>query len=202
MKEWLSDYGYLLGILALAIVVFVVVLYFAEKAYSKHMKTYKEQEAELKRLTALKEKFRDFDENTIKNTHEDEILEGVALIYQLYLQKIDDIEGAFLKLSEAQQHIYVLDIFVSDGGVKTFFSENTDILRSRIVPALELIGLKAESEKMNIVSRMYDINDLEASISEKTIDEIDEFFMKTDLLSKIRHNAAKYIKENVDILKL
>ena len=99
MKEWLQSYGYLLWVLALVIVVFIVVFYFAVRAYSKHMKTYKAQEAEIKRLTALKEKFRDFDENTIKNTHNDEILEGVALIYQIHLQKKDDMEKEFLLLN-------------------------------------------------------------------------------------------------------
>ena len=202
MREWLQSYGYLLAILAAVIVLFVVVFYFAVRAYSKHMKAFKKEEAELKRLTALKEKYRTFDEKIIKNTHNDEILEGVALIYQLHLQKIDDIEGAFLALNEAQQYIYVLDIFVSDAGVKAFFRENTDILRSRIVPALELIGLQAESEKVKIVSRMFDMNDLEASINEKTIDEVDSYLSEIDIISKIRHNSAEYIKENLDKIRL
>ena len=165
------------------------------------MKSYKAEEAEIKRLKALKEKFRDFDENTIKNSHDDEILEGVALTYQLYLQKIDNIEEVFLNLTEAQQYIYVLDVFVNDGGVKAFFRENTDILRDRIVPALRLIGLEAESEKVNRIRRMYDTNDLEASLSEKVIDEIDKKLADGDILGKIKLKGAEYIKENISVLK-
>lgn len=201
MKEWLSQYGYLVGILVLVVIVFLVVLNFAAKAYSKHMKSYKAEEAEIKRLKELKEKFKDFDENTIKNSHDDEILEGVALTYQLYLQKIDNIEEAFLKFTEAQQYIYVLDIFVNDGGVKAFFKENTEILRERIVPALKLIGLTAESEKVNRIRRMYDNNDLEASLNEKVIDETDRSLTESDILGKIKRSAAEYIKENVSELK-
>ena len=67
MKEWLQNYGYLLFILAAVIVLFVVVFYFAVRAYSKHMNAYKKEEAELKRLTALKEKYKPFDESVIRS---------------------------------------------------------------------------------------------------------------------------------------
>lgn len=202
MKEWLQSYGYLLWVLALVIVVFIVVFYFAVRAYSKHMKTYKAQEAEIKRLTALKEKFRDFDENTIKNTHNDEILEGVALIYQIHLQKKDDMEKEFLLLKEEQQYIYVLDVFVSDGSLKTFFKENTDILRSRIVPALKLVGLSEEAERAEKIRRMYDVTEEEISLSEKIIDDEDRFFAESDILTGIKLKSAEYIKENISLLKL
>ena len=133
MKEWLQSYGYLLLILVAVIVLFLVVFYFAVRAYSKHMNAYKKEEAELKRLTALKEKYRPFDEETIKNAPTEEILEGVALVYQVYLQKKDNMEEEFLNLKTEQQLIYVLDVFASDGTLKIFFAENGDILRSRIV---------------------------------------------------------------------
>ena len=95
----------------------------------------------------------------------------------------------------------MLDIFVNDGGVKAFFKENTEILRERIVPALKLIGLTAESEKVNRIRRMYDNNDLEASLNEKVIDETDRSLTESDILGKIKRSAAEYIKENVSELK-
>lgn len=201
MKEWLSNYGYLLIVLVAVLAVFIVVLNFAARAYSKHMKSYKAEEAEIKRLTALKEKYKSLDENTIKNAPDEEVLEGVALIYQLFLQKKENIEEEFLRLPKEIQSIYVLDVFVSDGGVKAFFSENTDILRCRIVPALKLIGMNDEAEKVEKIRRMYDETDLEASLSEKEIEETDKILLEADILSRIKLQGAEYIKENTGILK-
>lgn len=201
MKGWLSNYGYLLIVLVAVLAVFIVVLNFAARAYSKHMKSYKAEEAEIKRLTALKEKYKSLDENTIKNAPDEEVLEGVALIYQLFLQKKENIEEEFLRLPKEIQSIYVLDVFVSDGGVKAFFSENTDILRCRIVPALKLIGMNDEAEKVEKIRRMYDETDLEASLSEKEIEETDKILLEADILSRIKLQGAEYIKENTGILK-
>lgn len=201
MKEWLSNYGYLLIVLVAVLAVFIVVLNFAARAYSKHMKSYKAEEAEIKRLTALKEKYKSLDENTIKNAPDEEVLEGVALIYQLFLQKKENVEEEFLRLPKEIQSIYVLDVFVSDGGVKAFFSENADILRCRIVPALKLIGMNDEAEKVEKIRRMYDETDLEASLSEKEIEETDKILLEADILSRIKLQGAEYIKENTGILK-
>lgn len=201
MKEWLSNYGYLLIVLVAVLAVFIVVLNFAARAYSKHMKSYKAEEAEIKRLTALKEKYKSLDENTIKNAPDEEVLEGVALIYQLFLQKKENVEEEFLRLPKEIQSIYVLDVFVSDGGVKAFFSENADILRCRIVPALKLIGMNDEAEKVEKIRRMYDETNLEASLSEKEIEETDKILLEADILSRIKLQGAEYIKENTGILK-
>jgi len=201
MKEWFSQYGYLVVVFFVVLAIFIVVLNFAAKAYSKHMKSFRAEEAEIKRLTALKEKYKNFSEETIKSAPDEEVLEGVALIYQLFLQKKENIEEEFLKLSKEQQSIYVLDVFVSDVGVKEFFSANTDILRKRIVPALQLIGLSEDARLINEISRMYDDNDIEASLSEKRIEEIDKIIRESNLLSRIKLEGAKYIKENIELIK-
>ena len=95
MNQWLDNYGYLLVILAAVCVVFVIILYFAAKAYRKRTALYKAEEAEIKRLVALKEKFRPVTKDAIENASADELLEGIALSYQLTLQKEEDIEGRF-----------------------------------------------------------------------------------------------------------
>lgn len=201
MKEWFSQYGYLVVVFFVVLAIFIVVLNFAAKAYSKHMKSFRAEEAEIKRLTALKEKYKDFSEETIKSAPDEEVLEGVALIYQLFLQKKENIEEEFLNLSDEKKSIYVLDVFVSDGGVKEFFSANTDILRKRIVPALQLIGLSEDAKLINEISRMYDEKDIEASLSEKRIEEIDKIIRESNLLSRIKLEGAKYIKENIELIK-
>ena len=201
MKEWFSQYGYLVVVFFVVLAIFIVVLNFAAKAYSKHMKSFRAEEAEIKRLTALKEKYKDFSEETIKSAPDEEVLEGVALIYQLFLQKKENIEEVFLNLSDEKKSIYVLDVFVSDGGVKEFFSANTDILRKRIVPALQLIGLSEDAKLVYEISRMYDEKDIEASLSEKRIEEIDKIIRESNLLSRIKLEGAKYIKKNIELIK-
>lgn len=201
MKEWFSQYGYLVVVFFVVLAIFIVVLNFAAKAYSKHMKSFRAEEAEIKRLTALKEKYKDFSEEAIKSAPDEEVLEGVALIYQLFLQKKENIEEEFLNLSDEKKSIYVLDVFVSDGGVKEFFSANTDILRKRIVPALQLIGLSEDARLINEISRMYDEKDIEASLSEKRIEEIDKIIRESNLLSRIKLEGAKYIKKNIELIK-
>lgn len=201
MKEWLSQYGYLILVFFAVLAIFIVVLNFAAKAYSKHMKSFKAEEAEIKRLTALKEKYKDLSEEAISSAPDEELLEGVALIYQLFLQKKDNVEEEFLKLSSEIQSIYVLDVFVADGGVEEFFTANTNILRMRLVPALELIGLNEDAKRLSAISRMYDEDDYEASFSKKKLEDADKFFRDSDILSRIKLNSAKYIKENVSLLK-
>ena len=201
MKEWLSQYGYLIIVFFVVLAVFIVVLNFAAKAYSKHQKLFKAEEAELKRLTALKEKYKGFDEEVIKSADSEELLEGIALIYQLYLQKKENIEEEFLKLSKEQQSIYVLDVFVADGGAKEFFSANTNILRMRLESALQLIGLDDDAKLIGEISRMYDDDDLEASYSEKKIEEVDKILQDSEILSRIKLNGAEYIKANIGLLK-
>lgn len=201
MKEWLSQYGYLILVFFAVLAIFIVVLNFAAKAYSKHMKSFKAEEAEIKRLTALKEKYKDLSEEAISSAPDEELLEGVALIYQLFLQKKDNVEEEFLKLSSEIQSIYVLDVFVADGGVEEFFTANTNILRMRLVPALELIGLNEDAKRLSAISRMYDEDDYEASFSKKKLEDADKFFRDSDILSRIKLHSAKYIKENVSLLK-
>lgn len=201
MKEWLSQYGYLILVFFAVLAIFIVVLNFAAKAYSKHMKSFKAEEAEIKRLTALKEKYKDLSEEAISSAPDEELLEGVALIYQLFLQKKDNVEEEFLKLSSEIQSIYVLDVFVADGGVEEFFTANTNILRMRLVPALELIGLNEDAKRLSAISRMYDEDDYEASFSRKKLEDADKFFRDSDILSRIKLHSAKYIKENVSLLK-
>ena len=56
--EWLSQYGYLIIVFVVLTVAFAFLFVKAVSAYSNHNKSYRAQEAELKRLTALKEKYR------------------------------------------------------------------------------------------------------------------------------------------------
>ncbi len=201
MKEWLSQHGYLLLVLAGVCVGAAVIFYFAVRAYSKHNALYRAQEAEMKRLLALKEKYMNFTQETLSSADENELLEGVALSYQLRLQKDETPEKAFELMNEEKQKLYVLDVFCADGDVRVFFSENGKIVKDRIIPALSMIGMEDFSDKLKDVYDMYDEANEEISFSENKIEKMNAFIRDNDILSKIKSAGAKYIKNNFSAVK-
>ncbi|MBR6567075.1 MAG: hypothetical protein IKK60_00305 [Clostridia bacterium] len=201
MKEWLSQYGYLLLVFVAVCIGAAVIFYFAVRAYSKHNALYKAQETEMKRLLALKEKYMDFTEETLASADEKEILEGVALSYQLRLQKEENPEKAFELLGEEKKKLYVLDVFCADGDVKVFFSENGKIVKEKIIPALTMIGMEDFAIKLKDVYDMYDEANEEISYSENKIEKMNEYISDNDILSKIKSEGAKYIKNNFSAVK-
>lgn len=201
MKEWLSQHGYLLFVFAGVCIVAAVVFFFAVRAYSKHNAVYRAQEAEMKRLLALKERYMNFTEEALACADDGEILEGVALSYQLRLQKQEDPEKAFELLNEEKQLLYVLDVFCADADVKTFFTENGKIVKSRILPALDMIGMTDFSLKLKEIYDMYDSKNEEISYSENKIKEMNDYISGADILTKIKAEGAIYIKNNFSAVK-
>lgn len=198
MKQWLENYGYLLVILAAVCVVFVVILYFAAKAYRKRTALYKAEEAEIKRLLALKEKFRPVTAEAIEKADSNELLEGIALSYQLTLQKEEDIEGKFSLLNDDVKDIYALDVFVQDKTSKEFFSQNGAIIKDRIIPALNKIGMTEFAVRIKPIYDMYDINNEEASYDIRKIEEFDLSMVNSAVLEEIKLKSAEYIKRNFE----
>lgn len=196
MANWFSEYWHLLIVLIIVCIVAAVVFYFAAKALSRHNREYKEQEKELKRLLTLKEKYRTLTPEVISAADAGELLEGVALSYQLVLQKQEDIEKSFEEMNDFKKDIYALDVFVQDGSAKEFFSQNGDILRKRIVSALEKIGMVDFAQKLTKIALMYDVSDEAVSYNEKEIEGIDTFIAENNILSQIKLKGAEYIKNN------
>ena len=198
MAEWFKNYWYLVIIFVIVCAVTAVIMYFAARAYSRHRRDYRNQEKEIKRLLELKEKYQTLTEDAIMSADENELLEGTALSYQLVLQKIDDNEAAFEEMSDCKKDIYTLDVFVHDASVKTFFSENGDILRKRLVRALERIGMKEFSDEINFIALMFDDKDETVSYSVSEMEKFDEQMLERDILTQIKLKSAEYIKNNCD----
>ncbi len=201
MKEWLSQHGYLLIVFVVVLIVAAVVFYFAVRAVSDHNRTFKAQEAEMRRLLAVKEKYMYFTEDTLKENDERELLEGVALSYQIRLQRQDNPEKAYEELNEEKKYVYVLDVFCADGDVKVFFSENGKIVKDKILPALESIGMSDFADELKGIYDMYDNSNEDVSYSEALIDKMNTYISEKDILTEIKVAAAKYIKSNYEYLK-
>lgn len=196
--QWFSQYWmYALGLVG-AIAVFAVVLRMAVKSYKAYYKRYRAQESEMKKLQALKEQYGELTEEAIESGDEADLLQGVALSYQLKLQKCSDMTAEFNKLNEEKQFAYALDVFVSDADVKTFFSENGKELTEIIVPALKRIGLDEAAGQAETIRLMYDVKDETVSYSPAKIQQVQKYFEDNGILTKIKLNAAKYIKNNAE----
>lgn len=196
MTEWIKEYWYLLIVLVAVCIVAAVIFYFAVRAYRKRTAIYKREEANIKRLVALKEHFRPMTEEAIMSCDTADLLEGVALYYQLKLQNEEKQEEKFELLNDDVKDIYTLDVFVQDKTSKEFFSQNGDVLRKRILPALSKIGMSDFSEKLRAVYDMYDNSNENVSYSLNKIEEIDSFIAENGILSNIKLKSAEYIRSN------
>lgn len=196
MTEWFKQYWYLALIFVGVCIVAAVIFYFAGKSYSAYRASYRSQEEEIKRLTALKERFVPLTREKIAKSDSEETLEGVALSYQLYLQKQEDMEKAFSLMSEAKRYIYVLDVFVSDNSIDGFFRQNGDIVRGEIASALRLIGMTDFAERTEEIRKMFDPEDEVTSLDEKKIDALQKYADENNICESIRLNGAEYIKNN------
>lgn len=200
MAEWFSEHGYLIGVFVLVLVVFIIVLNRAAKAYSKHFNSVNEQKKQLEYLTNLKNKYRNITVQELAECSDDEILEGFALLTQIDMQKNDDMESFFRTLPKEKQYIYVLDVFVQDGSAKEFYSQNGEILTDIILDALCAIGMKDFADKLSAIQKMYNKDDESVSFDSEAIEKFDQEINTLCVLSEIKHNSAEYIKENFNLL--
>ncbi len=200
MSQWFSEHGYLIGVFALVVIVFIVVLNFAAKAYSKHYNTLNEQKRLLEHMTALKNKYKNITAEELASCSEDEILEGFALVYQAEIQKCDDMEAYFSTLPKEKQYVYVLDVFVGDAGAEVFYSQNGEILTDIVIDALNAIGMNDFADKLSEIQKMYDKDDESTSFDREKVENFDKSLNESDVLTQIKVNSAKYIKENLNLL--
>lgn len=198
VSQWFSEYWmYAIGLVA-AVAVLAVLSKMAVKSYKAYYKRYRAEEQEMKRLLGLKEKYGVLCVEAIENGDENELLAGVALSYQLKLQKCDDMTAEFNKLGDAKKYVYALDVFVSDANVRTFFSENGKELTEIIVPALRMIGLEKAADKIEKLRLMYDEKDETVNYDVAAIEQTQQWMQDSGLLALIRSNAARYIRENAE----
>jgi hypothetical protein len=200
MNQWFSEHGYLIGVFVLVVILFVVVLNRAAKAYSKHFNTVNEQKKQLEYLTNLKNKYRNITAEELAECDDSEILEGFALLSQIEMQKSDDMEACFKSLSKEKQYIYTLDVFTQDGAAEVFFGENGEILTSIIIDALCAVGMSNFANELSEIAKMYNKDDESVSFDKAKIENFDKSLNERDILTQIKVNSAKYIRENFNLL--
>lgn len=196
MVEWFKEYWYLAVIFVVFCIIAAVIFYFAGKSYSSYRAAYRKQEAEIKRLTKLKSRFVPLTQEAVENSDSAETLEGVALSYQLFLQKQEDMEKEFSLMSEPKRYAYILDVFVQDESIDEFFRQNGNILRKEITSALELIGMNDFADKIEGIRKMFDEEDDVTSLDLKQIDSLQKYVDENGIYTEIKQKSAVYIKNN------
>ena len=151
-------------------------------------------------MTNLKNKYRNITADELAECSDSEILEGFALLTQIEMQKSDDMEEYFRNLPKEKQYIYVLDVFVSDGSVKEFYTQNGEILTDILIDALNAIGMIDFADKLSSVAKMYNKDDESVSFDKKLIENFDKTLNENDILTQIKVNCARYIIENFNLL--
>ena len=196
MVEWFKEYWYLAVIFVVFCIIAAVIFYFAGKSYNSYRAAYRKQEAEIKRLTKLKSRFVPLTQEAVENSDSAETLEGVALSYQLFLQKQEDMEKEFSLMSEPKRYAYILDVFVQDESIDEFFRQNGNILRKEITSALELIGMNDFADKIEGIRKMFDEEDDVTSLDLKQIDSLQKYVEENGIYTEIKQKSAVYIKNN------
>ena len=194
-----KEHWYYLIVLVVALALLVFVFRKARKAYRNYYSHYRKEEAEIKHLNELKARFSEISADDLKNEKDDDLLEGVALTYQLELQKKDNMEKAFSEYPLERQYVYALDIFTQSSSATDFFRENGRELTEIVVPALKSIDLPGDADEAEKLRIMFDDTDETTSINNNTIDGVNAYFASEGKMSEIKLAAAKMIKKQPEI---
>ena len=81
-----------------------------------------------------------------------------------------------------------------------FFSQNGEILTDIIIDALKEIGMIAFADELAVIAKMYNKDDESVSFDKDKIENFDKTLNERDVLTQIKVNSAKFIRENFNLL--
>ena len=162
MLEWFGQNWYVT--VALFALLFLA-LFALNKVSAGHNKLMEGRQSKLKKLHELRNDFENMTEEAFDKAEDEYLLDGVALYYQLKLQKADDMNEAFTYLPEPARYVYALNIFYFEGGVLSgFYRANGEPLSPVLADALRAIGEGELAEIAEKLQPMFDDENEEVSI--------------------------------------
>lgn len=201
---YISTHWYV-GLILLVLLVAAVLMWI--KAVSSSQKNRAEREAiiaKLEKEKALRNEFRNLNENSFNIDDKEKLLFGIGANIQMFLEKQEDMNKAFDEMPEVKKFIYALNYVFEDsqdGELSKFFKANGQPLTGEAVKAVkEIIGGKF-SEVFTALYNMTDDDVEDVSYDETKIAEYDKSFAeimnseKAEIFSKI----TQYIKTNKSI---
>lgn len=192
---WVRDYWQYAAALVLVAVATVFLWVKAVRAHRAHQTRFHAEEEKLRRLADLKTKYRELTGDVIADAPKEELLAGVALHLQIWLQKQPDMKAAFASLPAEAQFVYALDVFTDDGP-RGFFKQNGAPLLRVIAPAFAAIGLTDEVPTVRKLALMFDETDETTSLDASALAQAEKDWDDRDLLTQIKLAGAEYIQKN------
>lgn len=196
----MTEYWYLWPVLAVLIIVTAVVIVFAGRALSSHNEETKKLLAEIDRLKALKDKYKNLTPELIDNSDSKQLLEGITAVLQARIEKAENAEAEFERFNRSQKYLYTLNYFVEDvkEGLSFFFKNNGSELTELIVSALENVGADKIVDLVKSECSMYDENNEDVSIDYALIEEKDRLFSEAYSENELLESIKIYVKSNVE----
>ncbi len=191
-------YLWLILILAVGLAIF---------AWSKALKSSRERRERLKREGAiwkrdydLRQNFSVLTEEKLKETEDTELLHGVAMNIQVFLENAHNMNEAFEELPKEKKYIYTLEYFDEDAknSLSVFFKNNGVPLVPLLPDALKAVGAQKYLDTVTPVVKMYD-PDSEVSVDYTAIAKADELFKEKYDSDELLRLSAQYIKNNKEI---
>ncbi len=199
--EYIAQHWYV-GVALILLIVLTAFVWM--KALISSKKRSEEREriiADLEKEKALRKEFKNVDELTFEEGKDDyRLIIGMCAHVQQRIEKRDDMNEAFLQLSEAEKFAYALGYVFEDSknGLSEYFRSNGEPLLSVSAQAVKVIigGEFAEIFSKEYV--MLDDNDETTSVDNDALKEMDEricSILETEG-NKIHSKVASYIRDN------
>lgn len=198
----MGEYWYLWLIFAVLVVVTAVVIVFASKAVSSHNEETKRILAELDRLKALKDKYKDLTPEKVEAAESKELLDGVNAVLQARIEKAEDdkVDAEFASFNNAQKNVYVLSLFIEDAceNLSSYFDDFNIEFAKILLSALEAVGAKDILALAEKEFEMFDDNNEKVSLDKGLINKTDEEFAEIYSENRLLEQIKTYIKNNID----
>ena len=205
LKEIIAAFAEYYYITIVFVIFLIAAVFVWIKAISASKKKGIRRDAVLARLREENELCKEFSELTAEKAQSAEpkrLLKGVALNIQRDLEKREDMNSAFLKMSEQKRFIYALDfVFCEDAeSLSDFFRKNGKPLTTTADEAVSRIISGDFYAVFNKGYRMFDDDDEELSTVPDDVSTLDSEYSavlergKGELFSAVK----KYICDNVD----
>lgn len=207
LKEIIAAFGEYYYISIVFVIFLIAAVFVWIKAISASKKKGIRRDAVLARLkeeNELCEEFSDLTADKALSAEPERLLKGVALNIQRDLEKREDMNSAFLAMSEQKRFVYALNfVFCEDAeSLSDFFRKNGKPLTTTADEAVRRIIGGGFSTVFNKGYRMFDDDDEELSTIPDDVSVLDSEYSsalesgKGEILSAIK----KYICDNVEFL--
>ncbi len=196
--EYFKQYKILFIILFVLLIILVVVYSKMGKSMAKRKAEKEKLIKKLDHMKKIREDYASLTEEKILSDDGENLIEGIADNIQVRLEKTEDMNSSFEKLSEEEKMIYAFHYFLDEASAKpsSFFRDFTKPLTPIALSACEKF---LEKEVLASVKELYDCYDEDnetASVIPEKINALDEKITASDFIAEAKEKAVKYIKEN------